>query len=253
MAPLLLALVLAASGAPESEALQEGVRLYEGRQHAAALSAFTRALDQAGSRSERARVHLYIGLIQHRYELIDDARSSFARALNLDPRAALPEPASEGARRLFAQLEPKLAERKEEKRKRVRARRGSPRAPSPEEPEDEEDADLEPLPERAPVLAVTEPPEPLPAVELELDPTAEPEGRGAAPWIAAGASGAGVILGGIFMGLALGNHAAANDAMVAADAAGRYDTALGQRSVALVSFGVAAAAAGLAIYLFTSD
>src|SRR5437764_1127873 len=98
-APLIL--LSLAFGAPvdtRNRFLSDGINRYEAQDFPGALQSFTQALDQATSKRDFARIHLYIGLIQNRYKLGDDAEASFTKALDYDPRVRLPKDTPKGAR-----------------------------------------------------------------------------------------------------------------------------------------------------------
>jgi hypothetical protein len=134
-APLLLVLALAAGASDvKNPALAEGIRLYDALDYAGALQSLTQALDRPSSKKDSARIHLYIGLIQHRYKLKDDAEASFIKALDYDAKVKLPKNATALARTFFKKLqkaktgrsdddppEPKL---EEAKKKRPKPKRG---------------------------------------------------------------------------------------------------------------------------------
>lgn len=124
--PLILALTLGAADG-RNPALAEGIRQYDAADYAGALLSLTEALDRPSSRRELARIHLYIGFIQHRFKLVKDAEASFVKALDYDPRVKLPKASTPGAKALFKKLQrlklPEEGAEEAERRRRPRPKR----------------------------------------------------------------------------------------------------------------------------------
>jgi hypothetical protein len=102
----LIATALALVGAPDvkNRALAEGIQLYDALDYSGALAALTQALDKPSTKRDFARIHLYIGLIQHRYKLPGDAEASFTKALDYYAKMRPPKGATKGARALFRKI-----------------------------------------------------------------------------------------------------------------------------------------------------
>lgn len=284
-------------GAPDvaNRSLAEGMRLYDASDFPGALQALTQALRTPSSRRELARIHLYIGLIQHRYDLAQDAEASFQRALDYDARARLPKSATSGAKALFRKvLKARSAEpldrpepRAEDSRRRrtsgarreprsersvertrtstvsredwasvggartSRDDQGGPSSASPGVPWGRDGSADESPPSS---LELGSAPEPgLTGVLPPVPYPAEPHESGApiAGWVAIGvgvlAAASGVTLG----GLSLRNARAARAQVFANRADQLYDTAVRERTLAIVSLGVGGVSFGLAAVLLS--
>ncbi len=126
---LLLGLSLATATAGDH--LAAGVAQYESGNNQAALGLLLAALDAKGTRAERGKARLYIGLIQHEAGSVKDAEGSFELALRLSARLRLPARASRAASNLFNQVRDRLGI-KARVRKSTRRRTTAP--PPPPDP-----------------------------------------------------------------------------------------------------------------------
>jgi hypothetical protein len=284
--PLLLACL--ALGAPpdvRNHFLAEGIDRYDAFDYPGALQALTQALDLKSSRRDNAKIHLYIGLIQHRYKLKDDAEASFTKALDYDPNLKLPKGTTKAARVLFTKLrkvkvgEPEGGEsRAEEVRKRKRLKpinkegeevasnegaltssaavtsvsvHGESAAGEPAEPSNGHGS----IDEADDLPSVPSAPEGSKAVDLTGGSVHTPQGSSTpiVGWISIGV-GVAAVGTGITLGiLSQKNGTAAINEPVGSRSAELHATAVQQRTLAFVSFGVSAVALGLAAVLFLTD
>lgn len=165
--PLLLFLALMATP------LEEGKALYRAGQYAPALERLFEGLERPRDGREEAQLRLYVGLIQWSYRREADARSSFMKALDRDPKLEAPADAPAGALKLWRAVkearEPKVEPRAEPSRRsstnpKPRSRQ-TPPGPTMLEPyRGEPHLSAEPEPPRLP-------PEPdVPALNFEAEP-----------------------------------------------------------------------------------
>jgi hypothetical protein len=291
--PLLIAaLALGAPADVRNRHLAEGIDRYEALDYAGALQSLTAALDQQSSRHDFAKIHLYIGLIQHRYKLKDDAEASFGKALDYDAKVKLPKTATKGARALFTKIrkakfgdiEPGES-RADEVRKKRRLRplnRGEGEGDGAIEPTSTStgaalasaaggalrgDNSASDASENGSHRAALDENDELPTVRAKVpsegsrafDPaagTARTEPSSSTPvagWISVGI-GAAALATGVTLGfLAAKNGSDALNEQVANRSAELHATAVEQRALAFVSFGVSGAALGLAAVLFLTE
>ncbi len=259
-----------AFAAPEvkNPALAEGIRLYDALDYAGALQSLTQALDRSSTRADTARVHLYIGLIQHRYKLKLDAEASFLRALEHDPRVRLPKGTPQSAKQLFRKIKKDKLGIDDEpadpppKRKKVQKQRESDPDP-PDSMVEEDDPQVSrttTVSHETARIAEDDPPvEP----KLRADPNrrltpstqAEVESKGApiGGWIGIGVGVAAAATGITFAILAGQNGSEALQEPVASRAQELHALAVEQRTLSIVSFGASAAAITIAAVLFLTD
>ncbi|MEQ9498196.1 MAG: hypothetical protein RIT81_15095 [Deltaproteobacteria bacterium] len=191
-----LILGLALSAATAGQHLRAGVEQYEAGNNQAALGFLLAALDAKGSRAERGRARLFIGLIQHEAGSVKDADASFELALRLAPRLRLPARASKAATALFVQVRERLGIKT-----RVRKTRRRTTAPPPPPPKANPNL-LQPLdsqqraaladqtPDSRPRAAP--PPGPGPVTRTNLT-TGTDEGLPTATWVTGGAGAVALI------------------------------------------------------------
>jgi hypothetical protein len=251
-------------GAP-SPHLAEGIRLYKAQNYAEALAAFTLAIDEPNTRPSKARIHVYIGLIQYRFNVRQDARASFEKAIDYEPDVKLPKAnVQPGARKLFAKVKrEKLGDA--EPRKKPKGPPGEEpkpavEAPPPPDPPAPPPAPPPPIAAPPPAVAPPPPPPPPPAIEVAPPPpplvttTTEvaPDEPSIVPWIVIGAGAAAIVAGAVVGGVALSNVIGADGEPFAADAKSRYDAGVRQGIGAIVtlSIGVVATGAGGALFAF---
>lgn len=87
-----------------SSPLEDGKALYRAGQLAPALDRLLEGLDHPADRREEAELRLYVGLIQWSYQRGQDARVSFAKAVELDPRLEAPPGAPAPVVKLLKEL-----------------------------------------------------------------------------------------------------------------------------------------------------
>lgn len=266
----LAALVAAVPADVKNPALAEGIRLYEAKDHAAALVQLTEALDRPSSRRDAARIHLYIGLIQHAYTLVADAEASFTKALGYDAKVDVPKAAPPAAKLLVQRVRQRSAARALEEPKKRPPPTGTKRL-EPMDPEREraqatststaarDTADPR-LVGRSP--RELEEPAPLPQLAAALEgatPTITTPAEPDAPrskvgaWIVLGTGVAAIATGATLGILATMNGSDAHAATAASRAESLYGTAVDQRTAALVSLGLGGAALGVATLLLFGD
>lgn len=260
-----LAALVAAAPAADGQ-LAEGIRQYEARDYAAALGALTQALDTAKGARQRAKVHVYIGLIQYAYKQTKDAEKSFEEALELNPRARLPKDAPRGAQKVFARVKPhseRVTARRTDRTGRAAAERAARRSrDGPEDPPPEtRDAvasleapgsarvEVAPPPPPPPMVAVAPPPPPL---TVEGPPPAE-RGANVPAWVVASVGGAALVTAAVVGGVAVNTQSRGDSEPWANRAHDIYAQANAQRIAAWSTFGVGLAAAGVATWLFLRD
>ncbi|MCK6546635.1 hypothetical protein L6R52_12365 [Myxococcota bacterium] len=270
----LAALVGAVPADVKNPALAEGIRLYDAKDHAAALVQLTAALDRPSSRRDSARIHLYIGLIQHAYTLAADAEASFTKAIGYDPKVDVPKGAPTAAKLLVQKVRQRATARGDEPKKRPPPTKG-PKRLEPLDPERAREAERDVLASETstataprdtadPRLAGTSPRElddalPLPppvrddAVTTSITPEPATPSSPVARWIVLGAGVAAVTAGATLGVLSTLNGRDANEATVASRAEALYETAVDQRTAALVSVGIGGAALGVAALLFFGE
>jgi hypothetical protein len=253
--PLCLAALVTAAPAGDPH-LEEGIQRYEARDYAGALGALTQALDTAQGARPRARVHIYIGLIQFAYQQTRDAENSFAEALALNPRARLPREAPKGAQKLFARLKGPAPER-------PGGRRPPPKDARPDEDDPPDEGEAPPPvevpgadPKDAPPAGPPPPPPamvpPSPPLTVSGPGPAEP-GVNVPAWVVASAGAAALITGAVVSGVSASTAQRAQDEPVAARAEALYQDAVTQRTAGFITLGVGAVAAGVAAYLFLAE
>lgn len=259
--PLAVLLAAATIGAPSGRALLErGIQQYEARDYSSALASLTSALDRKNGPRTRARIHVYVGLIQIEYDLLKDARSSFLEALEHDPKVRLPKRAPKKAKRLFAEVRAELGVKRRRRPRRTRPRpeppapvveAPTPPAPAPDPPPVQDIAPPPPVEAPAPPPPAPAPPPPrLTPPEVVATPDPGPNVPG---WVLASVGGAALITGAVVTGVSASTEARADDEVVAARAQALYQDAVTQRTAGLVTLGVGAALGGLAIYFFSAD
>jgi len=255
--PILLCAALV--GAPSGRTLlEEGIAQYEARDFSSALASLTSALDAKNGRRTRARIHVYIGLIQVEYELTKDARSSFAEALEHDPRVRVPRSAPKKARALFAKVrKQELGDKARPRRQRAR-RKVEPASPPPTTVAPPPPPTRAPPPPAPPPPRVSPPPPAAPPPPaLTPDPEAAVEVEAPGPnvpgWVLASLGGAALVTGAVLGGVSASTARRADEEVVAARAQDLYQDAVTQRTVAFVSLGVGAVAGGLAAYFFAAE
>jgi hypothetical protein len=280
--PLVVAALAIAASDVRNPALAEGIRLYEALDYAGALQALTQALDRPSNKSDAARIHLYIGLIQNRYKLKADAEASFGRAIDYDPRVRLPKSTPLSAKAMFKRIkkdklgiDEEVADPPPKKKKPPKKKTNGGEVE--DEPEEsgafEEEARTStassssndtgalaintatPADEPDPVRTNVDRVEPNSRI---LPPTAGTEvgDDSSGPivgWISIGVGVAAVATGVTFGVLANSNGNAAQDEPVASRAQQLHNTAIQQRTLAFVSIGVGGAAFGLAALMFLTD
>lgn len=278
-----VALVGALSGA--NAKLQTGVSAYRQGEYARSLRALTEALDVPSSGRELARIHVYIGLIQHRYALLEDARASFRKALDHNPKLKFPAVGSDAARGMFDEVRggaapavtraEKPTKKRRGARKRGRRRRSRRRARAvakapvrvvaPPEVIASGPSEAVPLPAEDPVAAAAAADDPgaeLPGLKSKgahagavappgasgLEVSLTPARRDRTPvWVSLGVGATATVVGAVFLGLAYSSNSSAHSATTdASQAISLHERARGQRTVAVVGFGVGAIAAGVA-------
>lgn len=283
--PLLVAALAISASDVRNPALAEGIRLYDALDYAGALQSLTQALDRPSNKSDAARIHLYIGLIQTRYKLKADAEASFGRAIDYDPRVRLPKGTPQGAKTLFKRIKKdKLGvdddapEPPKKKKTQKRKTNGEPIEEDEPEPSNntaavDQDGGRTATASSAPMFAANgradpaDDTEPVPPVRTDLKksdpdqrvvpPTAGTEldssGGPIGGWIAVGVGVAAVATGVTFAVLAVKNGNAALNEPVASRAQQLHGTAIEQRTLCIVSFGVSTAAIATAAVLFLTD
>ncbi len=270
--PVMLLCALLAAPSPH---LQEGIRLYQAQNYSEALEALTRAIDERNSRRDKARIHVYIGLIQFRFSMKDDASASFEQALDYDPKLELPKKHAPGARRLFAKIKrDKYGDDRPLKRTAKRKKRSKdpdPDPPDPPPPADPPPPTASPPPPTVavapppppPPVSVAPPPPPPPALDppppppppglrpvTSVDVHPEPPGPNLPAWISIGTGAAAVITAAVLGGVSLHNFDTANDEKFAADAQARYHTAITQRTGAIIAGSIGVVGLGVGTTLF---
>lgn len=274
---LLVGALLGARPARAEEAYALGVARYGERDYAGALEAFGRALESSRGRRRKAKVRVYIGLIQLQLGAGEDALGSFERALDLDPEVRMPAAAPEPARKVFRSLQRRRSPPPKAKPRR-RPRAGPDSAPpsSPDaagegdaalEDEDEPpatgpeaserpesevsgssaaDADADPAAEPTPLAVLPEAsaPDPEPVWTRPEPGPAEPSG-GVLGWVTVGVGAAALAAGASLLVMARARNQEALEAPVAADAFELHRSAVGLDTGGWVALGSGAALGAL--------
>jgi len=267
-----LTLLCALLAAP-SPHLTEGIRLYKAQNYSEALTAFTQAIDEPNSGRDKARIHVYIGLIQFRFSMRNDASSSFERALDYDAKLELSKKHAPAARKLFAKIKrDRFGDDRPIKKKVKRSKRSHDDPPGSEakvDPEPDPTTDppppippppqptiavAPPPPETAPPPSLEPPPPPPPPLAPPIDTTTEvePTSNLVIPaWITMGAGAAAGIVAGALGGLSIHNFATADQEPFAIDSERKYNAAVGQRTGAIVagSIGLVGLSIGTTLFL----
>lgn len=284
-APLLvLSVTLGAPAEIKNRSLAHGIAQYKEQDYAAALASLTQALDQPSSRRETAKIHLYIGLIQHHFKLREDADNSFSRALDSDPKVKFPKSAPKSALAMFHRLKKQKGIVDEPPRTRSqlghRPRSGDDDDDSGAAAEADTEGDSSEGSSAAGANGLTSTttggPSAIAPPSAGADsgprhPVAQPplverspmggdtSDHGVLPvarWVAVGVGGAAVVVGTTLGILAAKNGSQALSEPVASRAEDLHSTAVQQRTLAFVSFGIGAAAllgAGLMFFSSGSD
>lgn len=268
--------------AAPSPHLQEGIRLYQAQNYSEALEALTRAIDEPNSSRDKARIHVYIGLIQFRFSMRDDASASFEQALDYDATLELPKKhAHPGARKLFAKIKrDRSGEERPQKRAVKKKTKRSKKNGNGNG--DEPDAELEPEPDTPPppplpaesTIAMVPPPPPPPAGDgmkmtappppPSLEPPPPPPditgvvqppepGPNLPAWISMGAGAAATVAAAVLLGVSIHNLTTANDEPVAIDTFNKFRAGERQRTAAIVVGSVGIVGLGLGTTLFLLD
>jgi tetratricopeptide (TPR) repeat protein len=262
--PPALMLLCALAGAP-SPHLSEGIRLYKAQNYAEALEALTRAIDEPNSKHDKARIHVYIGLIQFRFSMKNDASSSFEQALDYDPKIELKKQANPAARRLFAKIKRERFGDEAPRPRKERKKKKNGEEPGEAHVDPDPDLDEEPPPQAPPTIAVVTqqrpseaapppptidpPPPPPPPITAVVTP--EEDSVNVPAWITVSAGGAAVIIAGVLGGLAVYNSDKANEPGTFADEAeSRYQHALRLQAGSIASGAIGAVGIGLGVTLF---
>lgn len=238
--PLLLMLALVASP------LEEGQALYRAGQYGPALERLFEGLERPKDGREEAQLRLYVGLIQWSYRREVDARSSFNKALDRDPKLEAPADAPAGALKLWRELkearEPK-AEARSEGTKRSTPIPKTKTRPPPAGP-----TMLQPYRAEPRLSAEPEPPLPSPEPEApDLSVNAEPVERLEAPGIALLAAGGALFVTGVVLSvLAASDGGAALDQEDKTLANERYDRAQAESRLGIAAFIAAGGMVGAA-------
>ena len=243
---LLLATLATAAGD-----LEDGITLYENKDYAGALAAFGRAGAQPQTPRRRATIHLYIGILQYRFGLEDDARNSFEESLDHHAGIPFPDASASGAQRMYDALKAELVEEEEPKSKpKKRRRRRRRKKPDPPPVVQDVGEVQEPPVVEPPPPPIVEPPPPV----VVVAPTPEAPEPSIAPWVVAGGGVVAAIAGTtlVLVGRANGRAAQEPDRN-ALDAESLYDTHRVQVGVGVGALVVAGVAAGVATYLFATD
>ncbi len=238
--PLLLLLALVASP------LEEGKALYRAGQYAPALERLFEGLERPRDGREEAQLRLYVGLIQWSYRREADARSSFLKALDRDPKLEAPTDAPAGALKLWRELkearEPKSEARPEVNRRsttntKPRVRQAPPGPTMLEPYRGEPQLSAEPKPRPPPA----EPDAPAFAVN------AEPVERLEGPGIALLAGGGALFVAGVVLSvLAASDGGAALEQEDKTLASERYDRAQTESRLGIAAFVAAGGLVGAA-------
>jgi hypothetical protein len=270
---LLIGALLGARPARAEDAYALGVARYGERDYAGALEAFGRALESSRGRRRKAKVRVYIGLIQLQLGASEDALGSFERALDLDPEVRMPAAAPEPARKVFRSLQRRRSPPPKAKpRRRPRVGPDAARAPPPDgsgevdaDDEDEPattgpeaserpetggpgsaDADADPAAEPVPFAVLPEATVPAEApVWTRPEPgPAEPSGA-VLGWVTVGVGVAALAAGASLLVMARARNQEALDAPVAADAFELHRSAVGLDTGGWVALGSGAALGAL--------
>ena len=270
-------MLLCALLAAPSPHLVEGIRLYKAQNYSEALSALTHAIDEPNSSHDKARIHVYIGLIQFRFSMTNDASASFEQALDYDASLKLPKKGTHpNARKLFAKIKrDRFGDERSTIKKKVRRSKRSngdeppgeakldpepdpvadpPLSPPPPPPPPIATAPPPPAAEVAPPPSIAPPPPPPPALTPPVTVTTTPEeGSNLAlpAWISIGAGGAAAIVAIALGSVSIYNFATDQDEPFAADVEAKYQAAVKQRTGAIIagSIGAVGLSVGTALFL----
>ncbi len=255
---LLVAVMATAAGD-----LEDAITLYQNKDYRGALAAFGRAGAQPQSPRRRALIHAYIGILQFRFGLEDDAKNSFEESLSHHDSIAFPDPSQAGAQRLYESLKPAPPEEKEKepkkrkKRKKRRRRRRTASDPPGEGPfpdeieeDDPDDPEAIAVAPPPPVPTFTPPPPPPP-----ITATTTPSDDGTiVPWVLAGSAVAAAIAGTVLIVVGRANGNAAQDPMTSAtEAQDLYSTHRVQVGIGIGALVAAGVAGGVAGVLFATE
>jgi hypothetical protein len=262
--------------AAPSPHLSEGIRLYKAQNYSEALAAFTHAIDEPNSSRDKARIHVYIGLIQFRFSMRNDASASFERALDYDSKLELSKKHNAGARKLFAKIKRDRFgdDRPVIKKKGRRSKRSHDDPPGSEAKLDSEpDPVLEPPPpppppppsestiavapppppEAAPPPALAPPPPPPPAIAPPVTATTEPARSSLTipAWVSMGVGAASLVVALSLGGVSIYNFSTAPDEPFAIESERKFNAAVGQRTGAIVagSIGIVGLGVGTTLLL----
>jgi tetratricopeptide (TPR) repeat protein len=275
-APLLIATLCVAAPDVKNPALAEGIRLYEADDYAGALQSLTQALDRPSNKSDAARIHLYIGLIQHRYKLKQDAEASFGRALDYDPKIKLPKGTPAAAKTSFKRIKKEKLGIDDDAPPEPIVKKKKKKKESADDPDPSEETRTETSTSGGDALAMREEgglaptDDPPPAEDFVREqPRENPDQRilpnstttelgneSGGPiggWISIGVGAAAAATGITFGILSVNSASASDQEPVASRSQELYATAVEQRTVAIVSFGGAVVAIGIAAVLFLTD
>ncbi len=278
-----IALSLTFASASGSATLSEGIRRYKAQDYGGALASLSSSLTQQITPKQRARAHVYLGLIQCQYERHKDARRSFAEAMEHDAQVRLPASAPKDARIMFRRAKRKHTKRVQRLKRRQRQKQKQTDPPEVvPEPEVRVDPtkppDLPPPTEAAPVetkdpvktpnptepAAVVAPPPPPPVMQSTPEPPPlvvtdpEPqEGPNIVGWSLVGVGGASAIVGAVFAGLTASAQSRADDIIAKDGFAIEYADAISDRNrnltVSVSGFAAAAVSAGIGAVLLATD
>lgn len=254
--------LLIATMATAAGDLEDGITLYQNKDYRGALAAFGRAGAQNQSPRRRALIHAYIGILQYRFGLTDDAKSSFEESLS-HASIAFPDPSQGGAKRLYESLlpdpepasEPKVKKKRRKRRRRKRRPRDPGEGPFPEEPDDEDEDEASGA--IGPVATIAPPPPPI-DTRLTSPPTVEttpdPDDTSVLPWVVAGGAGVAAVFGTVMIAVGRSNGSAAQDPMTDALEAERlYGTHRTQVGAGIAGLVVAGVAGTVAAVLFATE
>lgn len=249
--------LLVAAMATAAGDLEDAVTLYQNKDYRGALAAFGRAGAQPQSPRRRALIHAYIGILQFRFGLADDAKSSFEESL-AHASITFPDPSQAGAKRLYESLietatadDKDQAKKKKKRKKRRRRKRTASdppgEGPFPDEIEEDDPDDVVAVAAPPPLPSVAPPPAPPPPLTATTTP--DPDASSLVPWVLAGGAVAAAVAGTVLIVVGRGNGNAAQDPMTSAtEAESLYAThrlQVGLGIGALVAAGVAGGVAGV--------
>lgn len=233
--------------------LEDGIELYQNKDYREALAAFGRAGAKKQSAPRRAKIHVYIGIIQYRFGQKDDARASFETAFDHYAEVSFPDASQVGARRMFERMRPveeapdkPVKKKKKKKRKKRRKRRVRPDDGPPGQP-------LASLPSPTPAPDVPPPATaPPPPIVAPVAPPLEP-GPPVAAWATAGGGAIAAVVGTVLVVVGRNNGQAALDpGLDAVEAESLHDRHRVQVGSGIGALAVAGVCAGVSAYLFAT-